>query len=156
MASIEEKLSLLSKLAAKFQEQNLSWAIGSSLLLYLKGYVDTFNDLDIMVTAEDAGKMESILHTFGTLQPSEPGTYATKHFREFLIGDIEVDMIGGFAIVKDGNVYDCDLHPSQITGYAEVLGQQIPLQSIALWRTYYDMIGRKNKVDIIDSRQISV
>lgn len=153
MASKEEKLSLLSSLAAEFRKQNITWCVGASLLLYLKGYVDTFNDLDLMVTAEDAEKMEAILHTFGILQPSEPGTYATKHFREFLIGDIEVDMIGGFAIVKDGKVYDCDLHPSQITGYATVLGQQIPLQSVALWRNYYDMIGRKSRVAIIDSCQ---
>ena len=150
MATTEEKLALLSKLAAEFRKEKLTWSVGASLLLYLKGYVEEFHDLDIMVTAEDAEKMESILHTFGTLRPSEPGTYATKHFREFLIGDIEVDMIGGFAIVKDGEVYDCDLHPSQIEGFTEVLGQQIPLQSVALWRTYYALIGREAKVAIID------
>lgn len=153
MLSIQEKLLILSKLAKEFNKQKLLWAVGSSLLLYFKGYVDTFHDIDLMVADADSEKMEAILHSYGELQPSTRGNFATKHFREFVIEGVEVDMIGGFAIVKDGTVYDCDLKASEITGFADAYGQQIPLHSVALWRKYYAMIGREQKVAIIEQNE---
>lgn len=150
MRSKEEKLSVLSELAAEFHRQNLLWAVGASLLLYLKGYVEDFHDIDLMVAHGDAEKMETILKSRGSLQPSTRGSFATKHFREFLIHGVDVDMLGGFAIVRDGKVYDCDLKPWQISDYTEVNGQKIPLQSVELWREYYLLMGREKKVEIID------
>ena len=95
MRSKEEKLSVLSELAAEFHRQNLLWAVGASLLLYLKGYVEDFHDIDLMVAHGDAEKMETILKSRGSLQPSTRGSFATKHFREFLIHGVDVDMLGG-------------------------------------------------------------
>ena len=40
--------------------------------------------------------------------------YRTKTFMEFLIDSIDVDVMAGFAIVKDGKVYDCALRKEQI------------------------------------------
>ena len=152
MVSTQDKLNVLSQLAAEFNRCNIVWAVGASVLLYLEDYVEDFHDLDILVADTDAGKMEQILHRFGSLQPSDQGNFATKHFRKFTVADVEVDMIGGFAIIKDGQIYDCDLHPSQITGYAEVDGQNIPLHSIPLWRKYYSLMGRDAKVSVIDRK----
>ena len=45
MKSIQEKLDVLSKLAAKFNKEGIVWAVGGSLLLYFKGYVENFNDI---------------------------------------------------------------------------------------------------------------
>ena len=154
MPSKEEKLRVLAKMAGAFRQQNLIWAVGASLLLYLKGYVDDFNDIDIMVADTDAVKMENILKTMGSLQPSTRDIYETKHFSEFIIDGVDVDMMGGFAIVRDGKVYDCDLNPSQITQSVELNGQKIPLHSVALWRTYYALMGRDQKVAIIDKKGI--
>ena len=148
----EQKLQLLSALAAEFNRQNITWAVGASLLLYLRGYVEDFHDIDLMVTAADAAAMEEILRAHGKLQPSENGNYATKCFREFVIDGIDVDMIGGFAIIRDGKVYDCDLYPSQISGYADVYGQKIPLHSVDLWKTYYLLMGRDEKAAILDRK----
>ena len=80
--------------------------------------------------------------------------YETKHFREFTVDQVDVDMMGGFAIVKDGQVYDCDLKSSQIMEYIEVQGQKIPLHSIELWRKYYMLMGRDQKAAIIDQKGI--
>lgn len=152
MRSREEKLSVLSKMALEFNRQNLIWAVGASLLLYLKGYVDDFHDIDLMVADTDAEKMENILRAMGSLQPSAKGSYETKHFREFIIDGVDVDMMGGFSIVRDGKAYDCDLKPSQIAEYAELHGQRIPLHSVALWRRYYALMGREQKVELIDQK----
>ena len=149
--TIREKLNVLAKLAAEFNRHNLVWSVGASLLLYLKGYVDDFNDLDIQVTAPDALEMESILNHLGTAQPTTKENFETRYFRKFMVDDVEIDMIGGFAIVNDGKVYHCDLLPEQITDYAQVNGENIPLISVELWRKYYHLMGRTQKVEIIDN-----
>ena len=38
---------------AKKQKGHVTWAVGGSLLLYFKGIVDEFHDIDLMVMAED-------------------------------------------------------------------------------------------------------
>ena len=148
--NIEHKLAVLCRLAEEFNHQNLLWAVGASLMLYFKGYVDDFSDLDLMVADKDALKMEQILENAGTKLPTEKGSFETKHFRKFIVDFVEIDMIGGFAIVKNGKVYDCDLEEVQITDWTEVNGQKIPLQSVDVWRNYYDLMGRTKKVAIID------
>ena len=154
MISTQDKLDTLSKLAAEFNKENLVWAVGASLLLYFKGYVEEFNDLDIMVTGDDALKMEAILSSFGNLQPSTKENFETKYFRKFAVNGVEVDMIGGFAIVSSGMVHDCDLRTEQIAEFVTVNGQEIPLHSVALWRTYYALMGRDSKVAIIDEQKV--
>ena len=151
--TIQHKLNVLHKLAAEFNKHNLVWAVGASILLYLKGYVDNFNDLDIQVTAADALKMEAILNSLGTAQPTTKENFETKYFRKFMVDGVEIDMIGGFAIVSDGKVYDCDLHPEQITDYAQLNGENIPLLAVELWRKYYHLMGRTQKVEIIDNHK---
>lgn len=150
MLSTQEKLNVLSKLATEFNKHSLVWAVGASIMLYLKGYVEDFNDLDIMVTAGDAQKMESILNSLGDALPTTKENFETKHFRKFNVEGVEIDMIGGFAIVSEGKVYDCDLHPAQITEYAQINSQKIPLHSVERWRKYYQLMGRNKKVEIID------
>ena len=152
MATIDEKLSVLSEMAKEFNKENLLWAVGASLMLYFKGCVDDFNDIDIMVSNDDAEKMETILNHMGKALPYEKGNYETKCFRKFIINGVEIDMIGGFAIVKDGVVYDCDLNKLQIAEYIEVNGEKIPVHSVTLWRKYYELMGRTNKVEIIDRK----
>ena len=118
MASREEKLRVLSRMAAAFNRAGLTWAVGVSLLLWFRGYVDDFHDLDLLVTVGDAEEMENILRSMGKLQPSTRGSYAPKRFREFTIDGVDVDMMGGYAIVRDGRVYDCELEPKQVAEYA--------------------------------------
>lgn len=56
--------------------------------------------------------------------------------------------------MKDGKVYDCELELSQITEYFDLNGEQIPFHSFALWRKYYALMGRDQKVAIIDQKGI--
>ena len=150
MVSTEKKLRVLAKLGAVLREHGILWAAGASLLLYFLGYTEEFHDLDILIGETDATKMDEILKDFGPFSQSEKGIYATKYFREFSVDGVEVDVIGGFAIVSQGRIYDCSLQASQITGYAEAYGEPIPLHSVSLWRNYYALIGREAKVVLID------
>ena len=88
--------------------------------------------------------MENILSSYGDIQQSTKCNYETKHFREFIVDGVDVVMMGGFAIVSDGKVYDCDLKQSQIAEYIEINKQIIPLHSVELWRKYYVYTLRQN------------
>lgn len=149
---IQKKLGVLEKVAAKLNSHGVTWAIGASLLLYLKGKVTEFQDIDLMVMEEDVEQLKSLLQPMGQLQaPNPDAQYKTKHFLEFVIDQVDVDVIAGFVIVHDGKDYSFPLQKEDIAEYITVNSQQIPLQSLAQWRSFYELMGRTEKVKIIDT-----
>lgn len=123
------------------------------MLLYFKGITSAFHDIDLMVADHDAECVLGILLEMGELRPSDPmpnPMYRTKTFMEFLIESIEVDVMAGFAIVHEGTVYDCSLREEQIVEKMSLGTEVIPLQSPQLWCKYYRLMGRPQKVDMIE------
>lgn len=151
----KHKLDVLSQAAERFNAQGIIWAVGGSLLLYLKKIADSFHDIDIMVKKEDAESAKRILCDMGELRPPKSDEkYKTQHFYEFLIDGVDVDVMGGFTIVKDHEEYDCSLSQDSISEFVDVNGQRIPLQAVSDWRRYYALMGRDAKVAMIDRASI--
>lgn len=151
MESVKKKLMVLSNIARKLNQRNLTWAIGGSLLLYFKGITNEFHDIDIMVAEEDVKVLKEIMLTFGQLFPPNPKVeYKTKHFLEFNVEGVEIDVMAGFTIVNRENEYYFPLRAGSVNDFTEVNGVSIPLQSIAEWRKYYELMGRTEKVKMID------
>ncbi|MBR1820404.1 MAG: hypothetical protein IJ769_02145 [Clostridia bacterium] len=147
----DDKLATLARIARRLNAANLTWGIGASLLLYFKGITDDFNDIDIMVAPQDAEALRRILCELGKLQPPNPkAQYRTERFYEFVIDGVDVDVMAGFAIVKDGVTYDCPFDAASVREYVEVNGERIPLQAVSDWRRYYALMGREAKVQMID------
>lgn len=146
----DEKLKVLSNIAHILNENEIVWAVGGSLLLYFKGKTDVFHDIDLMVCEDNIEELKKLLLPMGVLLPPNPNEqYKTRHFLEFKINDIDVDVMAGFVIVKDGKEYDCSLLPEQIAEYISLNGESIPLQSLGDWRRYYELMGRTSKVEMI-------
>ena len=146
-----QKLHVLAKLANRLYETRITWAVGGSLLLYFQGIATDFHDIDLVVKTEDAQAMREVLLRLGTLEASKPSAkFKTKEFMEFTIDGVEVDVLAGFAIVKDGVAYDCSLQENEITEYATVENERIPLQAVAAWRRYYTLMGKTARVEAID------
>lgn len=106
-----------------------------------------------MVADHDAECVRTILLEMGELRPSDPvpnPMCRTKTFMKFLIESIEVDVMAGFAIVHEGTVYDCSLREEQIVEKMPLGTEVIPLQSPQLWCKYYRLMGRPQKVDMIE------
>ena len=105
-----------------------------------------------MVIERDVFHLKETLLSLGTLNlPHFDSTYQTKYFFEFVIDEVDIDVMAGFAIVYDGKVYDCSLYEDQIIEYKFINNVKIPLQSILLWREYYRLMHRDNKVLLIDN-----
>lgn len=149
--SVEHKLRVLSKIAGELNQHQITWAVGASLLLYFKGKTAVFHDLDLMVAEADAEKAGQILRSLGTLQPPDPHRqFQSKCFMEFVIESVEVDVIAGFTIVTADQRHYFPLRKEQIKDHTMVDGITVPLQSLAEWRHYYELMGRTEKVKMID------
>lgn len=147
----EKKLMVLAKIAHRLNEAHLTWALGASTLLYFKGITDRFNDLDLMAETEETPAVCEILKKMGKMHPeNRTAQYATKYFYEFTVDGVEIDLMGGFAIVKDGVIHDCSLKQENVTESADLYGECIPLESVHVWRRYYELMGREKKVKMID------
>lgn len=68
----------------------------------------------------------------------------------FVINSVDVDVMAGFSILNDGKIYDCSLDKDQIVEWFTLGNTKIPLQSPLLWCEYYKLMGRKEKVDMIE------
>ena len=151
--TVKEKLELLEKIAYHFNKENVEWALGASMLLYFKGITTEFHDIDLMVSTDDAKKVKDILLGMGKIQESnqnQDSIYRTKIFMEFVIDDIDVDVMAGLAIIYEGKLYDCSLSKEQIVEKIKLGKELVPLQSPQLWCKYYQLMGRKEKVKMIE------
>ena len=156
MPTLNDKLRVLSAIAARFNAAHITYAVGASALLYFKGLLDDFHDLDLEVSEADALRARDFLCELGTLHASTRGQYETKYFFEFTVDGVEVDLMGGFAIVRDGVVYDCSLDPAEINDTVAVNGVAVPLHSLTAWRRYYALMGRAAKAALIDRAEQEV
>ena len=156
MKGLDEKLKVLSDIAHILNKNHVVWAVGGSLLLYFKGKTDIFHDIDLMILEEDIEKLKNLLLPLGKLAPPHSDKqYRTRHFLEFTIETVEIDVMAGLVIVKDEHEYDCSLLPEQIAECTRINGETIPLQSLSDWRRYYELMGRTSKVEMIDREAIS-
>jgi hypothetical protein len=151
MENIKNKLTVLSYIAKELNHKNVTWAIGASMLLYFKGIASEFHDIDIMVAEEDVEILKDVLSSFGNIQPPNPNVqYKTKYFLEFNVDGVDIDVMAGFIIISKGQEYYFPLKKEGINDYTEVNGIKIPLQSLEEWRNYYKLMGRDEKVKMIN------
>jgi len=147
---MKNKLKVLKLIANKFNENNIHYAVGASVLLYFKGIVNEFHDLDILIDVNDSDRVKDILNQLGTLKytPSN-SNFNTKTFLQYVVDGVDIDIIGGFIIVKDGIDYDCSLQET-IDDYVYLDEIKIPLDTLDNWYKYYKLMGRDNRVKLIE------
>lgn len=151
--SAEGKLRVLAQIANRLNAAEIQWALGASAMLYLNGVADRFDDLDIMVQTDQALRAKDILKSMGAMKTANPAAqYGTKYFFEFVIGGVDVDLMGGFTIREGEIEHDCSLKSFQIAETREICGEKVPLQALSVWREYYEWMGRRAKVEMIDAR----
>ena len=148
----ENKLRVLVKIARMFNQADITWAVGGSMLLYFHNITKEFHDIDIMVLDSDAEAVKALLLTLGTLEPPKASVkFKSKAFYEFTIDGVDVDVMAGFVIVQDGKEHDCSLQGNEITDFIQLQNERIPLHTIAAWRRNYIFMGKPDTVRLIDS-----
>lgn len=152
MGEPKKQLAALSKLAQALNRENVLWALGGSMLLYCSGISTEVHDLDILIAERDVPAAERALLCLGTKKPEEPNTgFCSRYFGEFVIDGVEVDVIAGFTIVTPEGVRRFPLMETEVSGQMEIGGEEIPLHSLRVWRMYYGLMGRTEKVRLLDN-----
>lgn len=146
------KLAVLKRVAEALNGGGVTWAVGASLLLYFAGIAEDFRDVDILVDARDVPATKAILAAFSAPQQRTPNErYRTDTFLEYTIDGVDFDVMAGLCIVsEDGRAHAFPLQGADIAARVMLGDTAIPLHSVAAWRTYYALMGRTEKVRMID------
>ena len=121
------------------------------MMLYLRGRATNVHDIDLMVDEKDVERAKKLLSEIGKLMPGKDNArYQTRHSHQFVIDGTEVDLIAGFVIVKDGVAHECPLLRKDITDRHDLEGTPVPLHSLSVWREYYTLMGRTEKVALCE------
>ncbi len=148
---LQNKLLVLSKVANALNLAKVNWSIGASAMLYFMGAVTAFNDIDIMLDEEDVVKAKAALKNFAELkEPNSSNNCKSKVFLEYIIEDVEVDIMAGLTIDYEGEEHYFPLKHEHITKKIKLNDEVIPLHSITEWKRYYALMGRDIKVQLIN------
>ncbi|NLA78946.1 MAG: hypothetical protein GX845_05350 [Erysipelothrix sp.] len=92
-----------------------------------------------------------ILLQHGGLVPSKVSAhFKTKYFYEFVIDGVGVDVMAGMVIINQDKEHSFSLKAESVVEYVLINDVEIPLQSLAEWRNLYLLMGRLDKVAMID------
>ncbi len=146
---LDKKIDVLCKVANVFNKKNITWNLGASCMLYLRGITETFNDIDIIVSKEDVASVKELFIDYH-LDEREPNSmYKTHTFLEYIIDDVEIDIMSGFTIVSENKDYYFPLKKGTLSESVVIKGEVIYLETIEKWLEYYTLMNRTNKVDLL-------
>lgn len=143
---------VLGSIGEKFNNSNIKWAVGASILLSQFGLIDKPNDIDIVVDINDIKKADKILKDMGEKKIfKKPSTYSTKFFYEYVINEIDIDIMAGLAINHDNGIFEYIFDNSSISEFKVINGVKIPFTSLEDWYVIYQLIpNREAKVNMIE------
>lgn len=137
-------LKTLSIIGEKLRNKNIIWGVGGSLLLSFYDLINKPNDIDILVDEADAEKFVEILFSIGEQKEARRSSpFQTVHFSKFRINNVDIDVMGGFAIEHEEGIYKLALTRESIVDYKNLSGVEIPLCSLEDWYILYWLIPNK-------------
>lgn len=138
-------------IADKLNNEKVRWMIGSSVLLYFHGIVDSPNDIDIVIDEKDITKVKAIFDKIGVEQKNEKKyPYITEYFYTYIVRDTSVDIMCNFGVAHKRGDYRLKIDEEAIVEYRKINDIILPLSSLEDWYVLYQLMpGRENKVDMI-------
>lgn len=147
----KEKLAVFEKLARALDSERIRWAVGGSLMLYLRGIVETFHDLDIMIAPEDVEKTKRLLSGCAKAKETLPNEkYQSGTFLQYEMEGVDLDCIADFTIVAEGKMHVFPLRTEEIERIVVKDDFSAPVQSVETWRKCYMLMERADKTIKID------
>lgn len=119
-------------------------------MLYLRTIVNDFNDIDIMISENDIDKVKEIMSKYSINEKRDlHPKYKTKTFLEYNIDGIDIDIMAGFIIIAKGVSHYFPLISNENNEIFIIEETKIFLGSLETWLLYYNLMGRKDKAEII-------
>ena len=138
-----ERKEALFTLYDELNKADIRWGLECSTNLFIRGIVDEFHDLDLLVDIKSIPKIEEIMGKLGAIlkETGGNGYCESDMYMHFQFGRIDVDVISGFRLVTFGTHFEYYLNPEELQ-YMHLEGRNIPLVSMeALYLLYSMMEG---------------
>jgi DNA-3-methyladenine glycosylase I len=147
----ETKLKALARVGKALKADNIRFGSGGSAMLYRNGLAADFNDIDLVVALEDAGKADEVLLSLGEYgKERSSGVFETAVFRSYEVDGIGVDMMAGLAIRSGEGVYRYDFCEDSIRDFWPVYGTMLPFCALEDWCVLYHLMpGKESKAERI-------
>lgn len=132
-----------------FDEHNIPYAIGGSLLLYQKGLDVEVHDIDILLEDISYAFVKNLLKNEQLTEKTFPHpTYPTEHFLELVMDGIEVDLMFSFSIRYQDEVFSFPLE-KELLYFQE---KPMSFSRIEDWYVMYQLMPkRETKVEMIEN-----
>lgn len=147
--SIDHKIETLVLVAKLFNQHSITWVLGASCMLYLRGIVDDFHDIDMIVCLEDMNKVKELLNQYMLSEFNCNELYKTKEFIEYRIQNVDIDIMADFTIVNNHKEYVFPLKKGTKRDHIVLNHSTIYLDTVSHWLKYYQLMGRVDKVKMI-------
>ena len=150
-------LNTLSYIGEKLNNNNINWAVGGSILLNHYNLINVIHDIDLLIDCKDIEKADMILSNLGFKKTKDKNSnYSTKYFYEYIIKNVDVDVMAGFTINHSLGKYEYILDLKAITNFKYINNVKIPLTALEDWYILYQLIpGREYKVNLIEKYLIN-
>ncbi|WP_343042145.1 hypothetical protein [Ornithinibacillus caprae] len=146
-------LETLSVIGKSMNEKNITWGVGGSLLLSFYQLIDKPNDIDVLVDENDVNQLNQLIASIGNAKEAKRlSPFRTKYFNKYSVNDIDIDIMGGFAIQHNEGAYQLSFTEKSIVDYKKINGVDIPLCSLEDWYILYWLIpGKREKATMIET-----
>lgn len=138
-----ERKEVFFTIIKNFSERGINWAIGCSMDLFLRGVIDDFHDLDLIVDLGSIPKIRDIMNDIGAklIDSGGNGYCESDMYLHYQIGRVDVDCISGFRVMTFGTSYYYEFNKDEIDDI-EIEDVSVPLISLeAMYVLYFMMEG---------------
>lgn len=138
-----ERKAALFTLFDELRKADVRWGLACSTNLFVRGIVDEFHDLDLIVDIKSIPKVEKIMKEQGAIlkETGGNGYCESDIYMHFQFGRVDVDVISGFRVVTFGTHFEYYFNPEELQ-FIELEDKNIPLISMeALYLLYSMMEG---------------
>jgi len=153
----ERKRAALETVARAFNGAGLHWAVGGSLMLYLRGAAGEFRDIDLVVSTADAERAEAILDSIARRLDAPPPEEKARVFRsacfgQFSLDGVDIDLMAGLIVRAEGVGFPDPFDALGPDGFSDAAGEPVPLAAMEDWYVLYALMpGRMEKARKIEA-----
>lgn len=145
---IKHKLDVFSRIALLLNKHHIAWILGGSCMLFFRGLVEDFDDIDLIVDVLDIARIKRLFQGEKRLQKKASSAFKTKHFLVYSIDDVTVEIMADLVIVHNQKDYLCSYGDMQSELWM-LEHHQIQLATLSDWLLYYRLMKREDKVALI-------
>lgn len=143
----KERKEVFLRILKEFSERNVKWAVGCSMSLFLRGIVDEFHDLDLIVDKDSIETIKSIMNEIGAefIATGGNGFCESDVYLHYQVGRVDVDFISGFKVMTFNTQYYYRYNGDELD-WIKIEDFNVPvIATEAMYILYYMMEGWQPK-----------